>query len=141
MPALTMDKDLRSKFEDAGASGGSVSPEDVAAAEKSSIRVPIYEINTLSSTMNDWIRQGAGPRGQWLEINLSVGPSKTWKDFGFTNTSVSGAASWFPFFSAVVVRDNVRKTEHLNIENEETNISIEVSFQQIAALDIQRGLW
>jgi hypothetical protein len=141
MSAITADSDLRKLYEERGASGGEVTPEERETAEKASTRVPIYQINTLSSTMNDWIRLGSQPRGQWLQLDLSVGENMTWKDFGFTHERSSASVSWFPFFSASVVRNNKTTTEHLKIENDEINISIEVSFQQIAALDIQRGLW
>ena len=141
MSAITADSDLRKLYEERGASGGEVTPEEKEAAEKASTRVPIYQINTLSSTMNDWIRLGSQPRGQWLQLDLSVGEHKTWKDFGFTHERSSASVPWFWFFSAYVVRDNRMVHERLDIEEKETDMSIEVSFQQIAALDIQRGLW
>lgn len=141
MPALTSDKDLRSKFEDAAASGSSVSDDDLKEVEKTSTHTPSYQVNTLTSTMNDWVRKGSGPRAQWLKLDLNVGRSKTWEDYGFTHKEVSKSTPWFTFFSAVVERDGERKTEHLEIENEETNVEVKVSFQQIAALDIQKGLW
>lgn len=139
MPALPLDNDLFSKLLEKGAAGGSLTPEERAEVEKSSIRVPGYEINSLNNTVDNWVLRSGDERGQWFKLNLSVGETKTWKDFGFTHERVSASAGWLGFFSAVV--DKSGKEEHLNIEHQETNIEIEVSFRGIAALDIQRGLW